>query len=141
MRLPPLSGINQVLHLKEKIMPRVVHFELPADEPERAIAFYTEVFGWKIEKWEGPMEYWLVMTGPEDEPGIDGGLAKRADPSTGVENTIDVDDVDKYIALVEANGGKIIRPKSAVPGVGWLAYCEDTEGNRFGLMQSDTEAM
>lgn len=122
-------------------MPRVVHFEIPADKPERAVDFYTEVFGWKFEKWEGPMEYWLVMTGPEDEPGIDGGLAKRQDPSTGVENTIDVDDVDKYVALVEAKGGKVIRPKGAVPGVGWLAYCEDTECNRFGLMQSDPEAM
>ncbi len=122
-------------------MPRVVHFELPADDPQRAIDFYRKVFGWKIEKWEGPMEYWLITTGTEGEPGIDGGLAKRSDPSTGVENTVDVESVDEAIALVEANGGKVIRPKGAVQGVGWVAYCEDTEGNRFGLMQSDPELM
>ena len=121
-------------------MPRVVHFDIPADDPERAIKFYEEVFGWKIEKWEGPMEYWLITTGPEDEPGIDGGLGKRATPDTVTENTIDVDSVDDYVVKVEEGGGKVIRPKSAVPGVGWLAYCEDTEGNRFGIMQEDPEA-
>jgi predicted enzyme related to lactoylglutathione lyase len=122
-------------------MSRVVHFEIPADDPERAIKFYEDAFGWKFEKWEGLMEYWLVMTGPEDEPGIDGGLARREDPETRVENTIDVASVDEAIAKVETVGGKVIRPKSAVPGVGWLAYCEDTEGNRFGIMQSDPEVM
>ncbi len=121
-------------------MPRVVHFEIAADDPERAIAFYQDVFDWKFEKWQGPMQYWLVTTGPEDEPGIDGGLAKREDPTTGTENTIDVDSVDECLARIEAHGGKVVRPKGAVPGVGWLAYCEDTEGNRFGLMQSDPDA-
>ena len=61
-------------------MPRVVHFELSADDPERAIKFYENAFGWKTEKWAGPMDYWLIMTGPEDEPGIDGGLSKREGP-------------------------------------------------------------
>jgi hypothetical protein len=121
-------------------MSRVVHFEIPADDPERAIKFYEEAFGWTFEKWEGPMDYWLISTGPEDEPGIDGGLAPKQDPETGVENTIDVASVDEAVAKVEAGGGKVIRPKSAVPGVGWLAYCEDTEGNRFGVMESDPEA-
>ncbi len=121
-------------------MPRVVHFEIAADDPERAIAFYQDVFDWKFEKWQGPMQYWLVTTGPEDEPGIDGGLAKREDPTTGTENTIDVDSVDECLDRIEAHGGKVVRPKGAVPGVGWLAYCEDTEGNRFGLMQSDPDA-
>ena len=122
-------------------MPRVVHFDIAADDPERAVAFYETVFGWEITKWDGPMEYWLITTGPEDEPGIDGGLAKRMDPSTGTENTIDVESVDDYVEKIEASGGKILRPKSAVPGVGWLAYCQDTEGNTFGIMQSDTAAM
>lgn len=122
-------------------MSRVVHFELPADDPDRAIEFYSKVFGWSFDKWEGPMEYWLITTGPEGEPGIDGGLARREDPATRTENTVDVESIDEAIAKVEANGGNVIRPKGAVPGVGWLAYCEDTEGNRFGLMQSDPEAM
>jgi len=121
-------------------MGRVVHFEIPADDPARAVSFYEEVFGWTITKWEGPSEYWLISTGPEGEPGIDGGLAKRATPEIGTENTIDVDSVDDFVAKIEANGGKILRPKSAVPGVGWLAYCQDTEGNTFGIMQSDPTA-
>lgn len=121
-------------------MPRVIHFEMVADNPERAAKFYTDTFGWKVEKWEGPMEYWLISTGPEEEPGIDGGMARRSEEASGTENTIGVDSVDEAVAKVEANGGQIIRPKSAVPGVGWLAYCEDTEGNRFGLMQDDPQA-
>lgn len=121
-------------------MSRVVHFEVPADDPERAIKFYESVFGWRIEKWEGPIEYWLIMTGPEEEPGIDGGLARREDPSTRVENFIDVKDLDASLAAVKAQGGEVIRPRMAVPGVGWLAYIEDTEGNVFGLMESDRDA-
>jgi len=121
-------------------MSRVVHFELPTDDPERAMTFYEKVFGWKFNRWEGPMEYWLISTGSEDEPGIDGGLARRMDPSTGTENTVGVASVDEAVSSIEANGGKILRPKSAIPGVGWLAYCQDTEGNRFGIMQDDPSA-
>jgi hypothetical protein len=125
---------------KEENMSRVTHFEIPADDPERAIKFYKTVFGWKIEKWDGPIEYWLIMTGSEDQPGIDGGLARREDPETGIENMIDVKDLDQSVIDVEANGGTIVRPRMAVPGVGWVAYILDTEGNIFGLMESDTEA-
>jgi len=121
-------------------MSRIVHFEVPADDPERLIRFYEEVFGWRIEKWDGPMEYWLVMTGPEDEPGIDGGLARRSEPDFGVEITVDVADLDQALAGVKSQGGEVIRPKSAVPGVGWMAYIKDTEGNVLGMMESDPEA-
>ncbi len=121
-------------------MSRITHFELPADNPEKAIAFYERAFGWIVEKWEGPMEYWLIRTGDPDKPGIDGGMARRQDTDTGLELTIDVDDLDESCAAVEAHGGSIIRPRSAVPSVGWLAYCKDTEGNVFGLMQEDREA-
>lgn len=121
-------------------MSRVIHFELPADDPERAIAFYESAFGWKIEEWEGPMEYWLITTGPEDEPGIDGAIARRSEDALATENTIGVQSVDEALKKIEAAGGKIIRGKGAVPGVGWVAYCEDTEGNRFGLMQDDPNA-
>jgi len=122
-------------------MARVVHFEVPADDPERSIKFYETVFGWTIEKWDGPIEYWLIMTGDEDKPGIDGGLARREDPETGVENTIDVKNLDQTLAAVKANGGTILRPRMAVPGVGWMAYIKDTEGNTFGLMESDENAV
>lgn len=121
-------------------MPRVVHFEIAADDPERAAAFYRSVFGWKIEKWDGPMEYWVVTTGPKEEPGIDGGLGRRSEPGAGTENTIAVDSVDEAVKKVVAGGGKVTRPKHPIPGVGWLAYCADTEGNQFGLMQDDPSA-
>jgi predicted enzyme related to lactoylglutathione lyase len=126
-------------------MGRIVHFEIHADDPLRAARFYTEAFGWTVEKWEGPMDYWLVMTGPADQPGIDGGLMKREGPSggdgvTSFVNTIDVADLDASMAKVEEHGGSIADPKRAVPGVGWMCYAKDTEGNRFGMMQSDESA-
>jgi len=121
-------------------MSRVVHFKIPADNPERSIKFFETVFGWTIEKWDGPMEYWLVITGNEAEPGIDGGLARRAEPNPGVEITIGVTDLNQALVAVEAQGGQVIRPRMAVPSVGWMAYIKDTEGNTFGLMESDEKA-
>ena len=81
-------------------MPRVVHFELPVDDPDRAVKFYETVFGWKISKWEGPMDYWLVMTGEKGEPGIDGGLTLWKDVES-MRNTIDVPSVDEFIRKIE----------------------------------------
>jgi predicted enzyme related to lactoylglutathione lyase len=121
-------------------MSRVVHFEIPADDPERLIKFLESAFGWKVEKWDGPMEYWLIMTGDENEPGIDGGLGRRATPETGTEITLDVKDLDQTLESVEANGGSVVRPRQAVPGVGWMAYVKDTEGTIFGLMEADQSA-
>ncbi len=120
-------------------MPRVAHFEVPADEPERAVKFYESVFGWKIEKWEGPVDYWLVKTGEPPEVGINGGIERREE-GVVTRNTVDVPDLDAYVRKVEAAGGKVIRPKTALAGVGWYAYCADTEGNVFGMMQEDPEA-
>ena len=117
-------------------MPRVVHFEVPADDPTRAAEFYGQVFGWNITKREGPMEYWLVSTGSPDQPGIDGGLMRRQAPGQGIVNTMDVPSVDEYIARIEQAGGKVVAPKMEIPGVGWLAYCQDTEGNVFGIMEA-----
>jgi uncharacterized protein len=121
-------------------MSRVIHFELPADNPERAVDFYERVFGWNFQKWEGPQEYWLVSTGPETQPGINGGLLRRQHPGAGTCNTIDVASVDQAVANIAKHGGKNVMPKTAVPGVGYLAYCSDTEGNVFGLMQADQSA-
>ena len=121
-------------------MPRVIHFELGADEPERAITFYQNVFNWTFEKWQGPMDYWLITTGPEDQPGIDGGLGLRQRPDERTTNTIDVDSVDDTVDRIVASGGRVVMPKHAIPGVGYLAYCADTEGNVFGLMASDPGA-
>lgn len=121
-------------------VPRVVHFEIDAKKPEKAVKFYENVFGWKFEKWKGPVDYWLVMTGNEKEPGIDGGLAKRTEAEPSAVNTIDVPSVDEYAKRVESNGGTIVRPKMAVPGVGWMAYFKDPEGNFWGMMESDETA-
>ena len=120
-------------------MSRVVHFEIPADQPERAIAFYKNVFGWEFTKWDGPMPYWLITTGPGDQPGINGGLMPRS-PEAIASNTIGVKSLDASIASVQKQGGRIIVPKMAIPGVGWLAYFTDPEGNPFGMMESDTNA-
>ncbi len=121
-------------------MPRVIQFEIGAEKPERAIKFYETVFGWKIEKWKGPMEYWLITTGKKDEPGIDGGLEKRTEGEPSTVNTIDVPSVDQYIKKVESNGGSVVRPKMAIPGVGWWACFKDPEGNMFGIMEADATA-
>jgi len=121
-------------------MPRVVHFEIDAKKPDRAIKFYEKVFSWKIKKWEGPVEYYLITTGKESEPGIDGGLSRRTESEPSTVNTIDVPSVDKFIKKVEASGGTIIRPKMAVPGVGYMAYFKDPEGNIFGMMENDESA-
>ena len=122
-------------------MPRVVHFEIGLDEAERALSFYREVFGWQAQKWEGPEDYWLLTTGDEG-PGINGGLYRRHDGMrfNAHVNTIDVPSVEDYLARVESAGGKAVTKKITLPGVGYLAYCEDTEGNTFGIMQADTAA-
>jgi predicted enzyme related to lactoylglutathione lyase len=122
------------------IMPRVVHFEIVADDAERISKFYEKVFDWKVQKWDGPMDYWFLMTGDEKEPGIDGAFGMRQSPDDMTINTIDVDDVDKYVKLVEENGGEIVRSKQVIPGVGYLAYFKDTEGNLWGMMHSDPDA-
>ena len=126
-------------------MPRVVHFEIHAADPERAVKFYEKVFGWTFQMWEGPMEYWLINTGPDDQPGINGGLMKRRGEIDGQAViayvcTVDVADLDASMATVEANGGTVAVPKMPIPGMGWLAYYKDTDGNIFGMMQNDPSA-
>ncbi len=126
-------------------MPRVVHFEIHADDPQRAANFYQGVFGWDIKKWEGPEDYWLVTTGQAPEPGIDGAIVKRMGPINGdaviaYVCTVDVPSVDDAIAKITSQGGTIVLPKMPVPGVGWLVYAKDTEGNIFGSLQSDHNA-
>ncbi|MCK4408461.1 MAG: VOC family protein [Candidatus Eisenbacteria sp.] len=119
-------------------MLRVTHFELPADDPEKLVEFYENVFGWTVRKWDGPMDYWLVMTGPTDQPGIDGGIARRGEGDSGPINSIDVPSVDEFVVKIESGGGSVIVPKMVIPGVGYLAYCKDPEGNIFGIMEEDT---
>ncbi|MGD1010865.1 MAG: VOC family protein [Candidatus Aminicenantales bacterium] len=121
-------------------MNRIIHFNIYADNPGRAINFYGTVFGWKAEKWNGPVEYWMITTGPDDKPGINGGIGRREDPGDHTMNTIGVPSVDEFVVKIRAAGGKVVEPKMAIPGVGWFAVCLDTEGNTFGVMEDDPKA-
>lgn len=129
-------------------MPRVVHFEIHAADPARAQAFYGDLFGWEFKPWgapDQPPSYWLISTG--EGRGIDGGLLPRRGPEpahgqpvNAMVCTVDVDAIDDVVARALEMGGAIAVPKNAVPGVGWLAYIKDSEGNILGLMQRDPEA-
>ena len=132
-------------------MPTIVHFEIPADDIERSKKFYTELFGWKIEKWPGKdngsssspvMEYWMITT--TDEKGnkaLGGGMMKRQMPQQPNINYIDVKSVDEYSSKVEKIGGKVVVSKKAVPGMGYFAVCLDTENNAFAIWESSESAM
>jgi predicted enzyme related to lactoylglutathione lyase len=128
-------------------MARVVHFEIHADDPERAVRFYRNLFGWQIQKWDGPMEYWTIVTGKEPDPGINGGLLRRHGPPPTAGQavnahvcTVQITDIDQLLVKIPAEGGEIALPKMPIPGLGWLAYARDTEGNIFGMMQPDPTA-
>ncbi len=128
-------------------MSKVVHFEIPAERPERAVRFYEQVFGWKIEKWPGPIDYWLVSTVDDGEkdihgeggPGIHGAIHGNEHFRT-VVNTIAVKDIDRSLEEVVKAGGKVLIPKGALPGRGYVSFAQDTEGNAFGLFQHDPSA-
>ena len=123
-------------------MPRIVHFELSAEDIDRAQQFYSDLFGWTFNRWESPegFVYVMVNTGPE-ETGINGGLVPRTEAAAGTTIMLDlVQSIDDYTDKIAAAGGVITVPKFAVPGVGYGAYFTDPEGNRLGLFQSDESA-
>jgi len=127
-------------------MARAVHFEIHASNPQALITFYSGLFGWTFNKWEGG-DYWMIHTGPDEQPGINGGLMPRRGPlpeSQAAVNafviTIDVDDIDASVERGKAAGASMALPKLPVPGIGWLAYLKDPDGNIFGMMQADTSA-
>ena len=123
-------------------MPTIVHLEIPADDVERAKKFYSDLFGWKIGKWPGQtggddMEYCMITT--TDDKGnkaLGGGMMKRQGPQQPIINYIDVKSVDEYSSKVQQLGGKVHVPKMAVPGMGYLAVCLDTENNAFGIWET-----
>ena len=120
----------------------IVHFEIPADDVEKLRKFYSALFGWKIEKMPGPMEYFGIQTVPINEkgmpvrPGVNGGMMKKQNPEHKPVNYIAVESVDEYVKKIEALGGRVIVPKMEVPGIGWWASALDPEGNQFAIMQS-----
>ena len=128
-------------------MPRVVHFEVHASEPERLVAFYEALFDWRFEPWGPPGAYWLIRTGSAEEPGIDGGLLKRrgarAADGQAVNAfvcTVDVPSAKDALARALELGATVAMPVDAIPGVGWLGYVKDPDGNIIGFMQQDASA-
>lgn len=114
---------------------RVIHFEISADDPERAAEFYRRVFGWEITGWGGPVPYLLASTGPQGSPGIDGAITDRRTQHQPVVNSIGVESWDEAATAVVAAGGQVLMEKTLIPGVGYFAYCMDTEGNVFGIVE------
>jgi len=122
-------------------MPAIAHFDLPADDLERARKFYTELFDWKIEKVEGPFEYYSIETTDlEGNPGVAGGMGLRGSPEQRITNFVEVTSVDEYCDRVKELGGMVLQTKMPVPGYGYLAVCMDTEENTFGLWEIDENA-
>lgn len=116
-------------------MGRPVHFEILTDNPEETAEFYKAVFGWKVESWEGGDDpYLLLSTGSDDRPGIDGAIMGRHFPQA-VINTIEIELLEAMLKKVEQAGGKIVHGPNEIPGVGTHAYCQDPDGNLFGMMQ------
>ena len=127
-------------------MSRAVHFEIHASNPQQLIDFYSSVLGWSFNKWEGG-DYWMIHTGPDEQPGINGGLMPRRGPLpeamaavTAFVITVDVEDLDATMARATAAGASVALPRMPVPGIGWLGYIKDPDGNIFGMMQADTGA-
>jgi len=128
-------------------MPRPIHFEIHASDPARLIPFYESMFGWTFTAWGPPGMYWIVRTGDEGTPGIDGGLMPRqgATPEDGqaVNSfvcTVDVESVSDALARAKELGATEAVPVMAVPSVGWMCYVKDPDGNLLGMMQLDSSA-
>ena len=120
---------------------RVVHFEIPFDDAERAHAFYRDAFGWSLNPMPG-MDYTMVETGPTGEQGasepghINGGLLGRQGPNQAPLVVVDVEDIDAALAKIESLGGRTVLPRQPVGDMGWAAYFTDLEGNTMGLWQN-----
>ena len=135
-------------------MGRVMHFEVHASDIEKIAKFYADVFGWEINEWVLPdvemadeNRYWLVGTGSEEAPGINGGMMirrgeqpKEGQPVNAYVCVIDTASIDTTLENVRKAGGEVTVEKMPVPGMGWSAYCKDPDGNIFGLMEEDQNA-
>jgi predicted enzyme related to lactoylglutathione lyase len=108
-------------------MPKFVHIDIAADDPHRAADFFSKVFGWSAQKLDGLVPYWLLRPSSKDQTAIGAGVARREEPWQSVMPTIDVPSADLY--------GAIVRPKTLIPGVGYLVTCKDTEGNVFAILE------
>ena len=121
-------------------MPRFVHVDFAADDPQRAADFYAEVFGWQVNKLEGPEPYWLLAPAPGEAGAIGAGIGKRSESWQTVTPTIDVPSADDYAKKIEAAGGTIVVPRIDMPGVGALVTFKDTEGNILSILEPATDS-
>jgi len=118
-------------------MGTVIHFEINAEDPQRAAEFYSKALGWQIQAWEGPLEYLLCATHAEGTPGIDGAIMRAEKRGQGTINTIEVAEIQSALKAINAAGGKQISEVQPIPTIGLFCYCEDTEGNLFGILQPE----
>ena len=121
------------------MLPRTTHFEVPAKDPDKLALFYRLAFGWNVDKWGGPLEYWSVVMGAEGIPVTD----RKPDGPSGMAymaNTVEVDNIDFYVLNIIAAGGVVELEKQTILNKGYLAYCADVEGNVFGLWEDDPYA-
>jgi len=117
-------------------MPRVVHFEIPADDLDRAVRFYRAALGWEIQAWPGNPTYWLATTGPDGEPGINGAVMQRMPEQGCTINSVNVPSPEEALKNIAEAGGKVLSPTMDIPGIGRFASCQDTEGNTLGVIES-----
>ena len=121
------------------------YFDLSVRDLDQARTFFEKVLGWRFERFPMPYEYYRIHAGPDDEPGIDGGIGSANDaPLSGGKPltvvTVPVSNLDDVLSLVQANGGRVVEPKMPIPGIGWYATCAEPGGLVFGLIQADEDA-
>jgi len=126
---------------KGKMDHTLVHFEIPAVDVEKLKQFYEQLFGWKIQEYPGPIDYWTIQTVPVDangtplRPGVNGGLYRKPEPNIRPLNYCSVESINDCLVRLEKLGGKVISPKQEVPDVGWVAAAVDPEGNPFAFIE------
>jgi hypothetical protein len=126
-------------------MPRVIQFAIGAKDPEREAEFYRTALGWRITRKQvvvpwGEIPYWEIETGAKDSPGIDGFMLERSEPGAITVNVIQVSFLDETVRSIEQHGGKVLEGRQAVPGIGWLAVCQDPQGMIFDVLEPDPKA-
>jgi predicted enzyme related to lactoylglutathione lyase len=128
------------MRIRDDLMSTIVHFDVPAEDVERAKKFYSGLLGWKFESFTA-MQYNLISTTNLDgSPGVGGGMGKRMDPSQRMMNYFGVPSIDAAMEQVKSLGGKVLTGRMSVPGMGFLANCIDSEGNAFGLWEDNAQA-
>ena len=123
------------VQLYKTFMSRVIHFEIPASNPETVINFFQTVFGWKIQKW-GDQPYWICSTGENDQMGINGAIMQKANERHHVQNTISVNEIEAARKAVVTNGGKLTSEVMDIPTIGKFCYFSDPDGNIHGMLQA-----